>query len=63
MLGHENLSQTSNYLNATKMGLRDSMRRFDEFAPRCNPVATATHIAPPPDCNDDAVEAAKVLVN
>ena len=29
MLGHANLSQTSTYLNATRIGLRDSMRRLD----------------------------------
>lgn len=29
MLGHANLSQTSTYLNAGKMGLQNSMRRFD----------------------------------
>jgi integrase len=30
MLGHANVSQTSTYLNATRVGLQDSMRRFDE---------------------------------
>jgi integrase len=29
MLGHANISQTSTYLNATKVGLQDSMRRLD----------------------------------
>jgi integrase len=29
MLGHENLSQTSTYLNATRVGLQESMRRFE----------------------------------
>jgi len=29
MLGHANVSQTSTYLNATTIGLHDSMRRFD----------------------------------
>lgn len=29
MLGHANVSQTSTYLNATKIGLRESMRRFE----------------------------------
>jgi integrase len=29
MLGHANISQTSTYLNATKVGLQDAMRRFD----------------------------------
>ena len=34
--GHANVSQTSRYLNATKTGLQDSMRRFEDA--RCNPV-------------------------
>jgi integrase len=29
MLGHANVSQTSTYLNATRIGLQESMRRFD----------------------------------
>jgi integrase len=29
MLGHANVSQTSTYLNATRVGLQESMRRFD----------------------------------
>jgi hypothetical protein len=37
MLGHANISQTDTYLNATRMGLHDSMERFDAI--RCNPVA------------------------
>ena len=38
MLGHANIAQTSTYLNATKVGLQDAMRRLD--ASRCNPVAS-----------------------
>ena len=29
MLGHANVSQTSTYLNATRVGLQESMRRMD----------------------------------
>ena len=29
VLGHASVSQTSTYLNATRIGLHDSMRRFD----------------------------------
>ncbi len=39
MLGHANISQTSTYLNATRLGLHESMRRFDQSALRCNTVA------------------------
>jgi integrase len=38
MLGHANISQTSTYLNATKVGLQEAMRRLD--ASRCKPVAS-----------------------
>jgi hypothetical protein len=37
MLGHANVSQTDTYLNAARMGLHESMKRYD--AARCNPVA------------------------
>jgi integrase len=37
MLGHANISQTDTYLNAGRMALHDSIKRFD--AGRCNPVA------------------------
>ena len=59
MLGHENLSQTSTYLNATRMGLRESMQRFDDSAPRCNPVAIAADIEPPLNCNEQPTERLK----
>jgi integrase len=63
MLGHANLSQTSTYLNATRVGLHESMRRFDEIASGCNPVANETTTEPPPHRNDESAEAAKLLVN
>jgi integrase len=63
MLGHANLSQTSTYLNATKTGLHDSMKRFEEFAPGCNPVAINPQIDPSRDCNDEASAAGKLSVN
>ena len=36
MLGHANIAQTSTYLNATRVGLQDAMRRLD--ASRSKPV-------------------------
>jgi hypothetical protein len=36
MLGHADISQTSTYLNATRIGLQDAMRRLD--ASRSKPV-------------------------
>ena len=38
MLGHSSLEQTSTYLNVERGGLRESMRRMDEFRSRCNSV-------------------------
>jgi len=38
MLGHANIAQTGTYLNATRVGLQDAMRRLD--ASRCQPVAS-----------------------
>ena len=63
MLGHANLSQTSTYLNATKTGLHHSMKRLEEFAPGCNPVANNPQIDPSRNCNDIASAAGKLLVN
>jgi hypothetical protein len=31
MLGHANISQTDTYLNAGRLGLHESMARFDDF--------------------------------
>lgn len=63
MLGHANVSQTSTYLNATRIGLQDSMRRFDEAGSRCNPVAIELATEHPPDCNADSPSADNSLVN
>jgi integrase len=37
MLGHASIATTNTYLNATRIGLQEAMRRLD--ASRCNPVA------------------------
>ncbi len=61
MLGHAKISQTDTYLNAGKMGLHDSMKRFDPA--RRNPVAIENTSDQPLDRNDDATETPKPLVN
>jgi integrase len=61
MLGHANLSQTSTYLNATKIGLKESMRRHDAVG--CNPIANATAIEQPPLVQPEPPEEPKVVVN
>lgn len=63
MLGHANVSQTSTYLNATRVGLQESMRRFDDSASRCNPVAATSQIDPSPLRNEEPVNTEKVVVN
>ena len=39
LLGHANIKTTDTYLNATRLGLRESMRKFDESRTSCTPVA------------------------
>jgi integrase len=57
MLGHANVSQTSTYLNATRVGLQESMRRSD---------AARVQAAAPPQtltASDERQEGAPVVVN
>ena len=61
MLGHANIAQTSTYLNATRVGLQDAMRRLD--ASRCISVADKTEIDHAPLRNDDDTNMAQGLVN
>ena len=61
MLGHANLSQTSTYLNAGKMGLQDSMKRFEGIGH--NPDANEEKQEPPLDRNDETPDTPKSLVN
>ena len=49
MLGHANISQTSTYLNSTRIGLQEAMRRLDDSRAKiCTNVAQTVSIAPPP---------------
>jgi integrase len=61
MLGHANISQTSTYLNATRVGLQDAMRRLD--ASRCNSVAQAVETDRAPLGNDGQPGTEQVTVN
>jgi integrase len=61
MLGHSNIAQTSTYLNATRVGLQDAMRRLD--ASRCKPVASEPETDRAPHGNADHVEADHHRVN
>src|SRR5689334_12443381 len=35
LLGHANIKTTDTYLNATRLGLRESMRKYEEFQESC----------------------------
>lgn len=63
MLGHANVSQTSTYLNVTRLGLHAVMRRNDDADPRCKPVASATQTDPSRDCNDAPTDDTQTVVN
>ena len=63
MLGHKSVSQTSTYLNVTRIGLQESMRKFDELGGRCKIVASKQEIGRTPSCNSTADVAPQPLVN
>lgn len=44
MLGHANMGQTDTYLNVGRMGLHESMKRFDDA--RCKTIASRPPIDP-----------------
>jgi integrase len=61
MLGHANISQTDTYLNAGRLGLHESMRRFDDQ--RCKNVASEASIDQRPVSNTQTQEATKDLLH
>jgi Phage integrase family len=61
MLGHADLKQTSTYLNVTRVGLQDSMRRFGT-APLYS-VARAADQEHPSTCNEASASGDQVTVN
>jgi hypothetical protein len=63
MLGHASLEQTSTYLNVQRGGLRESMRKVDEFRTRCNPVVSDGAIDLPVINNHGQKRGAKPLIN
>lgn len=62
MLGHANIAQTSTYLNATRIGLQDSMRRLDD-ARGCKPVAKQAETEQAPLCNEEPDNTPQTLIN
>ena len=63
MLGHANLSQHLTYLNATRLGLRESVRRSEQSGIGCNPVANEGATDRSGDGNEAAVASAHLVVN
>ncbi|OLC84758.1 MAG: hypothetical protein AUH72_00890 [Acidobacteria bacterium 13_1_40CM_4_65_8] len=61
MLGHANISQTDTYLNAARLGLHESMKRFDDF--RCKTVAKDTTIEHRLVGNEETQQTSKDLLH
>jgi hypothetical protein len=61
LLGHANISQTDTYLNVGRMGLHESMKRFDDV--RCKTVASQPPIDPGLAGNAQQPEASKDLLH
>jgi hypothetical protein len=63
MLGHGNVQTTDTYLNVTKLGLKESMRRVDDLRRACKIVANGPPHEPAMICNKESDVAAKQLLN
>jgi integrase len=61
MLGHSNISQTDTYLNVGRLGLHESMKRFDDI--RCKSSARSPQIDPGLPCNIEQAEVGKDLLH
>jgi integrase len=63
MLGHADIKTTDTYLNPTRSGLQESMRKLEEDRPGCRAVAHEAQIEQRPPCNEVAVAGSKLVVN
>jgi len=63
ILGHASIATTDTYLNATRLGLHDSMRRLDERRSVCKEDANTPPQEPPPDRKSPEAVGDKRLVN
>jgi integrase len=63
MLGHSSLEQTSTYLDVTRTGLHESMRRIDEEVARCKPVANEAETEHRRVCNEPSSGSPPPLLN
>ena len=62
MLGHADVKQTATYLNATNLGLHDSMQRFGT-TPAWQSVAIEAPVEQRPDGHDDATPSPQPTIN
>jgi len=63
MLGHADVKTTDTYLNVTRIGLAESMRKLDEDRKRCKLVASEAQIEHPLPCNTGQAEGGKAVVH
>jgi integrase len=63
MLGHADIKTTDTYLNVTRIGLAESMKKLDEARIRCKPVASDTPSEHPLPCNADQPDEGKAVVH
>jgi integrase len=63
MLGHANISQTDTYLNAGRIGLHESMRRFEHRGIRWTSVGQKPAIEHRPTYNGEGDESSKGLLH
>ena len=61
MLGHADIKTTDTYLNVTRIGLAESMKKLDDS--RCRPVASEAALEHPLPCNADPPEEGKAVVH
>lgn len=62
MLGHLDAKQTATYLNAERVGLHDSMKRFGT-TPSWQSVAKAAPIEQQPDCHEQTASEPQPTIN
>ena len=62
MLGHADVKQTATYLNAERVGLHDSMKRFGT-TPAWQSVAKAADAEQPPSSHDDQTSQPQPTIN
>ncbi len=63
LLGHADLKTTTVYLNVTRFGLHESMRKTNDLRAGCTPVASEPVTDPRSPCNEDSPTTDQVVVN